>query len=73
MQIKRQINISQYLAEFRLDDGTGENLSLFGDKKCETKIEYVNIPRGKDRHRPSTRFPTGPVSSHSCPGFSLTL
>ncbi|MCR4432364.1 MAG: site-specific DNA-methyltransferase [Tepidanaerobacteraceae bacterium] len=37
----RQIDISRYLAEFRLWDG--ENLSLFGGEKYGTKIEYVKI------------------------------
>lgn len=47
MQTTRQIDIPRYLAEFRLDEGTGENLSLFGDKKRGTEIEYVQI----DDHR----------------------
>lgn len=38
-----QIDISRYLMEFRLEDGAGENLSLFGDKKRGTEIEYVKI------------------------------
>ncbi|MDI3481217.1 MAG: hypothetical protein PWQ97_872 [Tepidanaerobacteraceae bacterium] len=38
-----QIDISKYLLEFQLEDSGGENLSLFGDKRRKTSVEYIKI------------------------------